>query len=488
MSERVFGWRVSACVANLALFLAWAGAGSPWARGEDWPQFRGVNSSGVTTSSARLPVEFSFEHKMRWQAPLGDGVSCPIVSRGRVFATGMADELRKLAVMAFDAADGAPLWRREFEVGKLPRITPPNSHASSTPATDGERVFVYFSTLGLVALDARSGDHLWTAPVQQPAYLMDWGAASSPIVHDGKVIFCQDDDLAPTLYAFDAKTGKLAWKTERPDMLAGYAVPVICVANGQTDIVVSGSGKLKGYNPADGTERWTCNTLIRTMMTSPVVRDGIIYISCQSYGDEKRTLKFALLEWLDTNQDGELAKDEVPKEFHKRFVVSDKDGDGILKGAELDTAFQSPQNMVGGGTTIQAVRGGGQGDVTSTHLLWNLKNTSPSNMVSPVVVGQQLFIVKRGGISSSFEITKGDTLWKMSRIGNLGDYYSSPIAGDGKIYVTGENGFITVLAQGEKLEVLARNDMGEPCVATPAIADGRLYIRTREKLFCISEQ
>jgi outer membrane protein assembly factor BamB len=76
----------------------------------------------------------------------------------------------------------------------------------------------------------------------------------------------------------------------------------------------------------------------------------------------------------------------------------------------------------------------------------------------------------------------------MSRIGNLGDYYSSPIAGDGKIYVTGENGFVTVLAQGEKLEVLARNDMGEPCVATPAIADGRLYIRTREKLFCISEQ
>lgn len=130
-------------------------------RGEDWPQFRGLNASGVSSSPVRLPVEFSFEHKMRWQAQLGDGVSCPIVSRGRVFATGMADELRKLAVMAFDAADGAPLWRREFDVGKLPRITPPNSHASSTPATDGERVYVYFSTLGLLALDAKSGDQLW---------------------------------------------------------------------------------------------------------------------------------------------------------------------------------------------------------------------------------------------------------------------------------------------------------------------------------------
>lgn len=94
----------------------------------------------------------------------------------------------------------------------------------------------------------------------------------------------------------------------------------------------------------------------------------------------------------------------------------------------------------------------------------------------------------QGGISSCFDIAKGDTLWKLSRIGNLGDYYSSPIAGDGKIYVTGENGFIVVLAQGEKLEVLARNDMGEPCVATPALADGRIYIRTREKIFCIGEQ
>lgn len=457
------------------------------AHADDWPQFRGLNGSGVSTSKERLPVDFSFEHKVRWQAAVGDGVSCPIVFGGKAYVTGMINSSR-FAVMAFDANDGTLLWRREFDPGKLPRITPPNSHASSTPATDGERVYAYFSTLGLLALDARSGEHLWTGKVQQPAYLMDWGAASSPIVHNGKVIFCQDDDLAPMLYGFDTKTGKELWKTPREDMLAGYAVPVICEANGQVDVVISGSGKLKGYDPETGKERWTCNTLLRTMMTSPVVRDGIIYLSCQSYGDEKRTLKFALLEWLDTNQDGELAKAEVPKEFHSRFDISDKDKSGVLKDAELDTAFQSPQNMVGGGTTVQAVKGGGQGDVTTTHLLWNIKNTSPSNMVSPLVVGQQLFVVKRGGISSCFDIKKGDTLWKMSRIGNLGDYYSSPIAGDGKIYVTGENGFITVLAQGEKLEVLAKNDMGEPCVATPAIANGRLYIRTREKIFCVGEE
>jgi len=456
-------------------------------RGEEWPQFRGVNASGVSPSDSPLPTEFSFENKVLWKAQIGDGVACPIISRGRVFVTAFVNGTT-FVVSAYGAAGGEVLWRREIPAGKLPRITPPNSHASSTPATDGERVYCYFSTLGLVALDATTGAEVWRTPLPQPAYLMDWGAASSPIVYEGQVIFCQDDDLAPRLVSLDARTGKQNWATARPEMLAGYAVPVICEADGQVDIVVSGSGQLKGYNPTNGSERWTCKTLLRTMMTSPVVKEGVIYISCQSYGDEKRTLKFALLEWLDTNQDGELSLEETPVEFRPRFGNSDRDGNGVLREAELDTAFQSPDNMVGGGATIQAVRGGGQGDITATHLLWNLKNTSPSNMVSPLVVGRQLFIVKRGGISSAFDIEQGETLWKMSRIGNLGDYYSSPVAGDGKIFVTGENGFITVLAQGPKLEVLAKNDMGEPCVATPAIADGRLYIRTREQIFCVGDR
>ena len=476
-----FGQFLSGLAVTLALL--------PLSRGEaeEWPQFRGPNASGVSSSTTPLPTEFSFENKVLWRAQVGDGVACPIVSRGRVFVTAFVGG-KTFVVSAHGAADGKLLWRREFDTGKLPRITPPNSHASSTPATDGERVFCYFSTLGMLALEAESGADLWKTPLPQPAYLMDWGAASSPIVYGGQVIFCQDDDLAPRLVSLDARTGEQNWQTARPDMLAGYAVPVICEAEGQVDIVISGSGKLKGYNPTNGSERWTCNTLLRTMMTSPVVKDGVVYISCQSYGDEKRTLKFALLEWLDTDQDGELTLEETPVEFRPRFGTSDRDGNGRLQEAELDTAFQSPDNMVGGGATIQAVRGGGQGDITATHLLWNLKNTSPSNMVSPLVVGRQLFIVKRGGISSSFDIEKGDTLWKMSRIGNLGDYYSSPVAGDGKIYVTGENGFITVLAQGPKLEVLAKNDMGEPCVATPAIADGRLYIRTREQIFCVGDR
>ena len=198
---------------------------------------------------------------------------------------------------------------------------------------------------------------------------MTWGAASSPIVYKDLVVYNQDDDLDPTLFAFDKHTGKLRWKTKRPDMLAGYALPVICTAGGRTDIVIAGTGKMKGYDPKDGKELWTCNTLLRTIMTTPVVHDDVIYMSVQSYGDADRLLKLALLEWKDTNKDGKLSKDEIPKEFWDKFDKGDKNHDGFLEGDEIDAAFQSPNNMCGGCNIIQAIKGGGTGDVTKTHLL-----------------------------------------------------------------------------------------------------------------------
>jgi len=142
---------------------------------------------------------------------------------------------------------------------------------------------------------------------------MDWGAAASPVVYKSSVIFCQDHDLSPFVVALDSKTGKQRWKTRPEEMLAGYAVPIICEAEGRTDLVLAGSGKLKGYDPDPGKELWTCNTLLRAIMTSPMVRNGIIYLAAQSYGDSSRTLKNALLQWLDTNQDGALSRAEVPK-------------------------------------------------------------------------------------------------------------------------------------------------------------------------------
>lgn len=451
---------------------------------EDWSQFRGGNGSGVS-ASRNLPLEFSATDKVAWKAHLGDGVGSAVIHSGRVYATGMTGA-EKLGVFALDAMTGKPLWRSEIDTGKLPRITPPNSHASSTPATDGDRVYVYFSTIGLIAFDVGTGAEVWRYGMPKPAYLMDWGAASSPIVHEGLVIFCQDDDLTPFLVAVDARTGQERWKTARKDMLAGYALPVMCEAEGRTDLVIAGSGKLKGYSPATGEEIWTCNTLLRTIMTSPVVHDGIIYLAVQSYGDSTRTLKYALLEWLDTNQDGILSREETPKEFHERFDASDKNGDKKIGPDEIDTAFQSPDNMAAGGNLIQAIKGGGRGDVTKTHVLWSLDSKSPSNLASPLYYNGRIHVVKSGGLSSCYDAKDGHELWERSRLGNFGDYFASPVAADGRIYIAGKNGFIVVLEDGPQLKVLKKNDLGEEIIATPSIADGRLYVRTRENLFCIA--
>ncbi len=453
-------------------------------RAEDWPQFRGPNATGISTSHD-LPVKFSHTDKVLWSADLGPGIACPIVASGRVFATTMSGE-RTFAVICFDAASGKETWRREFDTGPLPAIMSPNTQASSTPAADDQRVYVYFSTLGMMALDAKDGRLLWKHPIPLPTYLLGWGAAHSPIVYENMVIFNQDDDLAPFLLAIDKYTGKQLWKTERPEMLAGYALPVICRSGDQEDIVVAGSGKLKGYNPENGQERWTCNTLLRTIMTTPVVKDDLIYVSLQSYGDTERVLKYALLQWKDTNQDGRLAKSELNEAFWEKFDRGDANGDGFLIDDEIDAAFQSPTNMVGGGNIVQAIRGGGRGDVTETHVVWNIDNKAPSNISSPLVSDGRVFLVKKGGISASFNADSGEAIWEKKRIRNFGNYYASPIAADGKIYVMGENGFLVVLKDAPKLEILAKNDMGESCVATPAIADGRLFVRTHTKLYCIS--
>ena len=454
---------------------------------EDWAQFRGPNATGVSVDSKNLPVKFSSEENVKWSAEPGRGIASPVIAAGRVFTTSTTAD-KKLAVIAYDEGTGDKLWQTEYPAGALPEITPPNEPASATPATDGDRVYAYFSTVGLVALDARNGTEIWKHEIAMPHYLMGWGPANSPIVYENKVIFNIDDDLASFLIALDRYTGKVVWNTPRPEMLGGFSTPVLCTANGRTDIVLAGSGKMKGYDPDTGKQLWNCNSLLRTIMTTPAVVGDKIYMTVQSYGDTDRVLKFALLQWRDTNQDGKLAKNELEQAFWKKFEKGDKNKDGVLIGDEIDAAFQAPTNMVGGGNIIQAIRGGGKGDVTKTHLEWNLDNKSPSNIASPLAYDGRLFLVKKGGISAAFNLKDGSEVWSRKRIRNLGNYYASPIAGDGKIYVTGENGYIVVLEAGPKPKFLAKNDMGDSCIATPAIANDRLFVRTLNKLYCISNE
>jgi len=474
-------------------------------RADDWPQFRGPNSTGIAAGSKPLPVKFSATENLRWSADVGEGVGGAAVAAGRVFVSGMTGK-DTVSLLAFDVATGDKLWQRDWPAGTLPEVHQINSHASSTPAADAERVYFYFTTLGLIALDAQTGQEAWRQPLPVPFFVFKWGAGVSPVVYKNMVLFCQDDDLNPALYAFDKTTGKLLWKDDRLDMAVNYSHPVINTLDGRDEIVVAGTGMLVGYDPQTGKRLWFAKTLLRNIKTTPVSVDGNIYVSLQSSGIANQWL--AAVDQAETgNSDGKVDKAEIqayvgaepiPPEFLKRaFDRGDKNGDGLLEGEELDLAFMHPDNFSGARYTstgekaadefILAVRGGGSGDVTDSHLLWKHATKHTDHVVSPFVSGSRMLLIKCGGISTVFDTETGKPLRGPKRIADATDYFASPVAGDGKIYAAGSNGMVVVLADNADYEELAVNDVGGSIVATPAIADGKLFVRTREKLLCFGE-
>jgi outer membrane protein assembly factor BamB len=410
-----------------------------------------------------------------------------------------------VTLLAFDASTGQELWRRNWPTGAIAEIHKTNSNASTTPAADSERVYFYFSTLGLVAVDAATGQDVWRQQLPTPYFVFKWGPGMSPVLYRDLVLMCQDDDLYPAIYAFDKSTGRVRWQDDRLDMAVNYSHPVVCSAGGRDDIVVAGTGLLIGYDPDSGRRRWRAKVLLRNTKTTPVVNDGVIYLSAQSGGIANQWI--VSVDRAPTgNNDNKLDKSEiqafvgkpaVPAAFFaKTFGRGDLNRDGVLEGRELDLAFLHPDNFAGVDFTvvgenaaeqmIAAVRGGGEGDVTQSHLLWKHKTKYTDHIVSPFVSDGRMLLVKEGGITTVFDTRSGEPLRGAVRLPAGGSYFASPVLGDGKIYLAGENGTIGVLRNSPNYEVLAENDMGASILATPAIADGKIFIRTRTRLFCIS--
>lgn len=468
----------------------------------DWPQFRGPNCSGIANDAGSLPVEFSDTKNVAWSAKLGDSIGSPVVADGRVITSAMVDD-KTIGLYAFDAESGKQLWSREWPIGDIDEIHKTNSYAATTAAADDERVYFYFWTLGLVAVDAETGEDVWKKELPIPYFVFKWGAGMSPVLYKDMVLFCQDDDLHPAFYAFDKKTGELRWKDDRNDMAVNYSHPVVCETDTGDEIVVGGTGILVGYDPATGKRLWKAKTLLRNIKTTPVYKDGVVYISLQSGGIANQWL--ASVDRAETgNADDKLTRDEVqafvgkrpvPESFYKKtFDKGDLDGDGDLEGAELDIAFLNSDNFAGAAYDaknpaqefILAVKAGGRGDVTDTHVLWKKPTKHTDHIVSPLVVNDRMLLVKCGGIATCFNTADGDSVFGPARIRNEGDYFASPVYGDGKVYVASENGKIVVMEEGPELKILAVNDMGDSVLGSPAIVGDALFVRTRGALLKVS--
>lgn len=500
----MIGHRAASAVLVPALLLGGAClAATASAHAAEWPQFRGPNCSGIAGVDVRLPARFSATENVAWKAPVGEGIGGAVVADGRVFVSGMTG-VEQVSLFAFDARSGEKLWQRDWATGPLVEIHHTNSHAATTPATDGRRVYLYFSTLGMIAVDAATGADVWRHELPVPFFVFKWGAGMSPIVHRDLVLFCQDDDLHPAFHAFDAATGTVRWRDDRLDQAVNYSHPVICTVDGKDEIVVAGTGMVIGYDPATGRRTWHAKVLLRNIKTTPVSHDGTVYISVQSGGIANQWL--ASVDRAETgNNDNRLDRAEiqafvgrqpVPEAFFARtFGRGDLNGDGFLEGRELDVAFLHPDNFAGADFTkggddaadqyVVAVRGGGTGDVTASHLLWKHQTRHTDHIVSPLVTDGRMLLLKEGGIMTTFDARSGEPLGRVRRIGNGGSYFASPVRADGKVFFCGENGRVVVVKDGPDHEELADNDLGEGILATPAVCKHGLLIRTRQTLVCI---
>ncbi len=382
-----------------------------------WPRWRGPSGQGLAAGSG-YPDTWSSTQNVLWKTPVpGSGNSSPIVWGDRVFVTTAYEGGRRVSVLAYRRSDGRLLWETAAPEGRTDRGAHyKNGHASATPSTDGERIYVSFGPRGLFALDF-SGKILWQrdlGPIQ--AY---HGAAGSPLLYKNRIILYQDQYRDSFIAAFDTRTGQQIWRTPR-EANTGWGTPIAIRVAGHDEVIVSSQRQVQAYDPDRGRELWRCRGTTYEVIPTPVVGYGMVFCSSGRAGP---TL---------------------------------------------------------------AITPGGSGDVSRTHVVWRSPRGSPF-VPSPILYGEQLYMVNdMASIVTSLEARTGEAVWQ----GRLGvaqreGFSASPVAVDGKVFFTNDEGDTFVLRAGRTFELLHVNHLGERTLASPALVDGRWYIRTDRNLLAI---
>ena len=374
-------------------------------------------------------------------------------------------------MVALDAATGAPLWKKVVAASAVETFHPQMGNAAvSTPACDGSRLYVFFGSYGLICYDL-NGVVQWEH--RMGPFRDEYGAGSSPMLIDDKVVLCEDHDTGSFLLAVDGLTGRTVWQVARPDAVRSYSTPALWTHHGRQELLVAGSLELAGYDPADGALLWWTPGLARIVIPVPIPRGEVIYMaSWAPGGDPGNRLALdpwpvALAKW-DKNKDGRLSRDEIDDhEVLDRFARMDLDQSGDLDQKEWERhaqVFRRAQNA------LLALKPSRKGELPEGDLLWKYQRGIPY-VATPLLDRGIVWLVKEGGVVTKLDAATGQLLDEQ-RLPGSGGYYASPVAGDGKVFFASEQGMLSAVAEQKEWSLISSHALHEKVYATPAIEPG----------------
>lgn len=440
----------------------------------DWPRFRGPNGSGVT-EVGNLPVVFGPARNVVFRTRIPPGNSSPVLDTDQIYLTGHRGS--QLVTLALDRFSGEVRWERAVTSRHQSPLYSPNTPASPTPVVDGRAVYVFFQGLGVVAYD-RDGGERWRYPLGP--FNNIYGMAASPIlVHNSIVLVC-DQQTGSFMLGLDKDSGELLWRVERPETANGYSTPITDPGSGH--LLVPGSFHLTGYKETDGSRVWQVEELAWLYKSSPVLGDGVVFVS--GYGSTQTAIHRTRVELFeevlqawDRNSDGQLILEESQGRVRDWFVGIDRDGDSFVSRQE----WNFYRKMMSGEGGLFAIRLP-QGDAVSK-VVWHYSRTV-AEIPSVLLYRGVLYMINDGGRLIALDPQTGEVIKQGRLKGATHRYFASPVAGDGKIYFTSQRGAVAVVEAGRDWQLLGVNHLDEECHATPALADGLIYIRTSSHLYC----
>lgn len=435
------------------------------------------------------------------------GISAPVVWGNRIFLTALSSN--QLITLAYDSSNGREVWRRAAPAKTIEHCHDFSSPAASTPCTDGQKVYAYFGSFGLLAYDFE-GKEIWRHELERlPS---QYGTATSPILANGQLILQRDGDSTNAqLLAIAPADGKTLWESPRPLVGACYSTPMVWQHDGIEELIVQGKGRLAAYDLRGGEPKWWVRGWGFSAVTTPVVGDGILFAGGSGMGDPAGP-QDPLFDWkklvadYDANKDGQLALGEVPESvvwqirkeipidvpgngFPMRNLLAafvDADKNGKITQAEWDAMDAFSKDKFNADRFV-AIRPGGRDDSTMTHVEWETTK-GLSEMPSPLFYQGRLHFLRDGGLWTVVEPKTGRRLLDRERLGSGGQAIASPIAANGYIYTVNESGTFTVVRAGDTLNVVAINKLGESVRTTPAISGQSLYVRSSGHLWAFKSK